>query len=90
MIPIQGKTWRITSLSPYKTEFMPTDLYLIGILDESGNITDYASSGRPRTYRVCENLGECQNSIRGMKRKYKGALVPVRLLTGEIVKEDAN
>ncbi|WP_054955018.1 hypothetical protein [Paenibacillus dakarensis] len=84
---IQGKTWRIVTHNPYKTEDVPIDLYLLAICDGNGDISDYVSSGRPRTYRVYGSLEECRNGIRACKRKYKGTLRPVRILTGEFIEE---
>lgn len=88
---IQGKTWRIVTTSPYKTEVVATDLFMLGVMDAGGNITDYVRAGRPSTYRVYTDLQECRNGIRGNKRFFKEdvTLVPVRLLTGELVKETA-
>lgn len=84
---IQGKKWRIVTLSPYKTEIVPVDVYLLAICDENGDVSDYVSAGRPSTYRVYTSLDECRNGIRSLKRKYKGTLKPVRILTGEFVEE---
>lgn len=84
---IQGKTWHIVSHSPYKTETVPTDLYMLAICDDNGVITNYVSAGRPCTYRVYTDLTECKNGIRSNKRRYSGTLKPVRLLTGEVVEE---
>lgn len=88
MIPIKGKTWRIVSMSPYETETVDTDMFLIGIFDEDGTLSDYARSGRPGSYRVFQTINECRNGILGLKCKYNGNLRPVRLLTGEVVEEE--
>lgn len=84
---IKGKTWRIVTHNPYVTEDVATDLYMVAILNEEGTVSNYVSSGRPRTYRVYESLVEARNGINAVKRRYKGTLIPVRILTGEIVEE---
>jgi hypothetical protein len=83
---IKGKRTVYGSNSWEKVE---TDLYLLGIFDESGELSDYVRAGRPSTYRVYSSLRECKNGINSLKSSYKGELRPVRILTGEIVEEEA-
>lgn len=87
---IQGKTWRIVTMSPYVTKDVAADLYMLAITDEDGTIDNYVMSGRPMTYRVYMSLAECRNGINAVKRKYRGKILkPVRILTGEFVEEGA-
>lgn len=87
---IQGKHWRVVTLSPYKTEIVDVDIYLLGIFKENGELSDYVSAGRPSTYRVYRSLDECRNGIRSLKKRLNGVLKPVRILTGEIVVEEGH
>lgn len=87
---IQGKKWRIVTLSPYVTEDVAVDLYMLAITDEDRTVENYVMSGRPMTYRVYMSLAECRNGINAVKRNFPGKILkPVRILTGEFVEEDA-
>lgn len=88
MFPIKGKEKRIVSFSPFQTETVETDLFLVGVFYADGTLFDYARAGRPGGYRVYQSLRECANGIRGLKRWYRGkTLRPVRILTGELVED---
>lgn len=50
MITVKGTTWRVVSANPCVTETVEIDLYMLGIFNENGNITEYVRLGRPSTY----------------------------------------